>query len=56
MEQTGGLNKHRAKAGCPRAWEEVAQGGTEAARTALKGSRLEGAESPPRFMEPTRNV
>lgn len=56
MEQAGGLNKHKAKAGCPRVWEEVAQGGTEAARTALKGSRLEGAEFPPRFMEPARNV
>lgn len=56
MEQAGGLNKHKARAGCPGAWDEVAHGGTEGVKTALKGSRVEGVESPPRFMEPTRTV
>lgn len=47
MVQAGGFNRHKAKAGCPGAWDEVAHGGTEGARTALKGSRVEGAEPHP---------
>lgn len=39
MELAGGLN-NQAKAGCPGAGEEVAQGGTEGARTALRAPQL----------------
>lgn len=50
--QAGGCNKHKASTGCPGAWDEVAHGGTEGTKTALKGSREEGAESPPGSWNP----
>lgn len=46
----------RLGAGCPGVWDEVAHGGSEGARTALKDSRVERAESSPGFIEPTRRV
>lgn len=52
MVQAVGCNKHKARTGCSGAWDEVAHRGTEGARTVLKGSMVEGAESLPGSWKP----